>query len=524
VRKRRREKRTSLISLFVNITDAVVCFERRRKQRETTQASNGSGNDEAMNDLSDNMIDHTDPSPRQRDSVFSDPELADIGGSAALWEDMAAAEPNSATATLTAKAARVRCPRVVEDDVEPVTTKRSSWSRRLWLAGCLLLAGFLAFGGPGRFDVEPDQGPGGLTQTAAESHQATPSVPIEQVRAGQRVLSDDPDVDLSEATQVDPATWRRLHLRAETTWDDGTLDTIEVETLQPPDWIAAHGASLGASVPLPLDLVEMGLPADLTAEVVADEPCPPIAAGPGRVVLTTVNHLNRDVLELTLKDGQGSHESLRPTGLHKFYSIDRDRWLSAEALQPGETLRGHASPLTLVETRRIPGVHRVYNMTVEGEHVYFASTLGVLAHNIRCGVTDGGGARRVRFVHGTHVDSAADIATGGLNASKAARKSAGGKLSRPGAFDAHPIGPPGRAGPGLEDAYNFSRRHALPSERRLLIGEIDESLFMRLVRERKIEVSNIPGVDSPQWRFLPDAFDDVNSNATWSIFNPKATR
>ncbi len=34
-----------------------------------------------------------------------------------------------------------------------------------------------------------------------------------------------------------------------------------------------------------LPLVEMGLPEDLRAEVLTIEPCPPIAEGPGKVVL-----------------------------------------------------------------------------------------------------------------------------------------------------------------------------------------------------------------------------------------------
>jgi hypothetical protein len=39
---------------------------------------------------------------------------------------------------------------------------------------------------------------------------------------------------------------------------------------------------------------------------------------------------------------------------------------------------------TVLTTKCVPGVHRVYNMTVEAEHVYHVSTLGVLAHNQDC--------------------------------------------------------------------------------------------------------------------------------------------
>jgi RHS repeat-associated protein len=210
------------------------------------------------------------------------------------------------------------------------------------------------------------------------------SKPIEALRVGERVWAGNPEGGQGTETRVDPATWRQLQLRAETRWDDGTLDVIEVETLQPPEWVAAHQARVGAMVPLPLDLVEMGLPEHLTGRVIANNPCPRIVRGPGQVVLTTVNHLNADVRELTVEDKQGRRESFRPTGQHRFYREVDKTWVSAAALRKGDKLHGRSTPLTVVANGAVPGVHRVYNLTVEGEHVYQVSTLGVVAHN-NCG-------------------------------------------------------------------------------------------------------------------------------------------
>jgi hypothetical protein len=117
----------------------------------------------------------------------------------------------------------------------------------------------------------------------------------------------------------------------------------------------------------------------------ADQPCPPIAAGPGRIVLTTVNHLNSDVLELTLADAHGRQEAVRPTGAHRFYSADRNDWVAAGSLRQGERLQGVDGALTVVGSARFPGAHRVYNMTVEGDHVYHVSLLGALVHNTYSG-------------------------------------------------------------------------------------------------------------------------------------------
>jgi hypothetical protein len=185
-------------------------------------------------------------------------------------------------------------------------------------------------------------------------------------------------------TRVHPATWKLLILRAECEWDDGTLDDINVKTLQPPEWVAAHQVYVGGDAPIPLDLVEMGLPEGLRAKVLAIKPCPPIEPGPGRIVLTTVNHLNADVMELTVEAPDGRRETFRPTGSHKFYRETDNRWVSAHDLRRGDRLSGICGSLSVVASHRLRGIHRVYNLTVDGEHVYRVSLIGVLSHNNVC--------------------------------------------------------------------------------------------------------------------------------------------
>jgi hypothetical protein len=159
---------------------------------------------------------------------------------------------------------------------------------------------------------------------------------------------------------------------------------IQVETLQPPEWIEQNHAQLGASVPLPLELEEMGLRHGIKARVEANEPCAAVERGPGRVVLTTVNHLSNDVWELSVADVEGRVQTIYPTGFHKFYSRSRHRWFSAAELTTGEQLEGIAGRAVVRALTRVPGIHRVYNMTVEDEHTYRVSLLGVLVHNNGC--------------------------------------------------------------------------------------------------------------------------------------------
>ena len=245
---------------------------------------------------------------------------------------------------------------------------------------CLVLAGVLAFG--------PSISGGRQSESRHDAvKRATTKInskPISDIRVGERVWTAHADAFQDSETHVDPATWKHVVLRAESRWEDGTLDDVNVETLQPPEWIAAHHVTVGATVPLPLDLIEMGLPEDMKAKVLAVAPCVPLKPGPGRVVLTTVNHLNRDVCELTVEDNIGRRETVRPTGLHRFCRALDDQWVHLNEVKPGDLLHGRSGALKVLAIERIPHVHRVYNMTVEHEHIYSVSALGVLAHNNGC--------------------------------------------------------------------------------------------------------------------------------------------
>ena len=259
-----------------------------------------------------------------------------------------------------------------------------------WLSGCLLLAALFGGGVPGSSRPETP------TPVAARS---PANKPIEYISVGARVVTDaSPRPPAGEGrgvraagTAVDPKTWKKLVLLAVTHWDNGTRDEIKIETLQPPEWVKQNDVRIGATVPLPLDLVEMGLPHDLRATVLAIERCPDIRGGPGRVVLTTVNHLNKYIFELTINDAARHSESVHTTGFHKFFSATRNAWVSAAELRNGERLRGVNGALTVAGLASLRGVHRVYNMTVEDEHVYRVSALGVLVHNDGCLGGEAGG-------------------------------------------------------------------------------------------------------------------------------------
>ena len=170
-----------------------------------------------------------------------------------------------------------------------------------WLAGVVLLCSFL-FGGFSDTNSLSQLLPVENSSQASLRNETAKFVAIEDIRVGQRVVADDPDFDITETTNVDPATWRLLTLRCETTWSDVENDVIEVSVLKDPEWIKTHGANVGAQVPLSIDPEDMGLMDGLLGTVIANEECPPFASGPGRVVLATMNHFNASVWELGLTD------------------------------------------------------------------------------------------------------------------------------------------------------------------------------------------------------------------------------
>ncbi len=118
-------------------------------------------------------------------------------------------------------------------------------------------------------------------------------------------------------------------------------------------------------------------------------------------------------------------------------SDDRRNWLSSADLQVGEYVKAVAGRVRVVSTRHLPGVERLYNLEVEGEHVYYVSRLGALAHN-QCAVTPPTPSTPSGPVfHGTDSASAGSITSGRLDAGKA-NQAAGGAGMDPKGFSVTP--------------------------------------------------------------------------------------
>ncbi len=134
-----------------------------------------------------------------------------------------------------------------------------------------------------------------------------------------------------------------------------------------------------------MDLPELGLTDLAWVTDIAD--APEIETGDGRVVTATFHHSSGDVIDLTV-EGSGSGradsqpETIGTTSNHPFWSVDRQEYVQAGQLEPGERVLTFSG-----DTKRIagklprPGPQPVYNLEVHAEHVYFVGEDGLLVHN-----------------------------------------------------------------------------------------------------------------------------------------------
>ncbi|VTS04844.1 hypothetical protein [Tuwongella immobilis] len=121
----------------------------------------------------------------------------------------------------------------------------------------------------------------------------------------------------------------------------------------------------------------------------AIEPCPEIATGRGRLVVSRFRHSQGEVYDLRLV---GSDGIFGVTVHHPIWSATRGAWVSAAELEPGERLSGipqtadrgigeGAGVVVEVASLLPRGQEPVYNIEVDGDHCYRVGECGVLVHN-----------------------------------------------------------------------------------------------------------------------------------------------
>jgi len=271
-------------------------------------------------------------------------------------------------------------------------------SNRKWLARCWLLLGLAVSAvlfvrampnSPPRPTSPQARSATAADDTAAFAQRAAASVgtstartetvyvrklitqPIETIRVGQRVLGTNPNRDEIEPfEEPDPQTWRTIEVEQVKPSGKRLYATL----LRPREWIKEELDP--ETNTLELDLPELG--AEGPARVLRIGPCPPIASGNGHIVTATFKH-EPDGGLLTLTIG---NDAIGCTANHPFWSEDRQAFVEAGQLREGERVRTRLEQVaSVVSIKPRPPTAWVYNLEVQGEHVYEVGPGGVLVHN-----------------------------------------------------------------------------------------------------------------------------------------------
>ncbi len=196
--------------------------------------------------------------------------------------------------------------------------------------------------------------------------------PIEKIGLGRRVATRPGDDYVPAGVEPDPATWRAIRFRGQRA--DGF--EVHVSLLRSLDWIDRSGVVPGRLISLELE--EIGVTG--YAMVLAVDPCPAIATGPGRVVTGTFSQVAREgLVHLSVN---GLDEPIVGTANHPFWSADRFAFVPVGELQQGERIgRLDGRTARVLGVAEATGPRSVHTLEVQGDHVFHITHLGLLVHN-----------------------------------------------------------------------------------------------------------------------------------------------
>ncbi|MFN0197435.1 MAG: hypothetical protein ACKVT0_11880 [Planctomycetaceae bacterium] len=339
-------------------------------------------------------------SHRSTSASTNDDDRDQLFATGSAWADSGATGTASVSSSHRVAGAKVlRAP-------DSALTRRETKPSRKWSLISVLL---LLFGGFCYW-----QGLSGFIPGRSDSAQATSSVhprvekrlvtaPIGSMRLGRRIIGENPQLAGQDIPNVEPNPAITRHVSLFGPMGEGwfTADCLfslaEIEQL---------GLIEGETVDFSVSHIELDKPL-LVKSIRA---CPEIEPddGTGRRVVTAIyRHLARDLIDVQI---EGEPEPIGCTPGHPFWSVNRDEFVPAVNLQPGEWVktayertarvislapRGPPSGDGKADTAEV-----VYNLEVSGQHVYHVGTSGIVVHNVGCDdVMDLAGGKSSKFIH-----------------------------------------------------------------------------------------------------------------------------
>jgi hypothetical protein len=281
-------------------------------------------------------------------------------------------------------------------------TSRTGNSARAWRSSLLWLlpwltlgVGCIGFALLGRSDLSSPNVPivsatahQSVAASADTTHLSSQSLPAQQtgkyltcairdLPVVTWILAENPETNGNlglDYSLLDPAGLRILKVRM--VKPDGSL--LHIQTLQSLLEMEDSKATQGSYIDL--DYPELGISGQ--GEILEIQPCPRIPPRPSAkhcLVTTKFEHEAATVVDLQI---DGLSESIGVTTNHPFWSEDLQEFVAAGDLRVRERLLTIADTTTrLAAITPRPGRYTVYNLEVDGEHVYYVSNSGLLVHN-----------------------------------------------------------------------------------------------------------------------------------------------
>jgi hypothetical protein len=195
---------------------------------------------------------------------------------------------------------------------------------------------------------------------------------IDAIALGNRVIGENPEAWNVDTQWPEPEQASWVQITATSRRSDRA--PCELQILRPRAWAEQYGLVAGAT--LPLNYPELKLTGSITVHAV--EPAPPIDSGTGHVVIGRfVTREINNLVRVTLSGGT----VIESTDNHPIWSVDRQAFLAAEELQPGERLQGLDAEIAVERVERVGHCPAVFNLEVHGQHVFHIAEAAVLVHN-----------------------------------------------------------------------------------------------------------------------------------------------
>ncbi|TWT91340.1 hypothetical protein Pla100_51880 [Neorhodopirellula pilleata] len=189
---------------------------------------------------------------------------------------------------------------------------------------------------------------------------------------GQRVIGENPESFDVDPDFTDPVQEFTRRIVATVLKEDGTA--VDVEMLQPVSFVDALGLVRGSE--LPLHLAELDVKGIATVTEVTD--CPTIQQGEGQVV--TARFITRHAenrVRVTLSNGT----EFIATDVHPVWTPENRQWTPAGEQTEGTLVDTLEEEVTVQSVKPLSDAAAVYNIEVNGHHVYRVADVRVFLHN-----------------------------------------------------------------------------------------------------------------------------------------------